>query len=37
MALEMADNDIVTIISESRNLRVLPFRPTKDQLYVGKE
>ena len=33
----MADNNIVTIISESRNLRALPFRPTENQLSVGKE
>ena len=37
MTLEMADNNIVTIISESRNLRALPFRPTENQLSVGKE
>ena len=37
MTLEMADNNIVTFISESRNLRALPFRPTEDQLSVGKE
>ena len=37
MTLEMADNNVVTIISESRNLRALPFRPIKDQLIVWKE
>ena len=37
MTLEMADNYIVTFISESRNLRALPFRPTEGQLSVGKE
>ena len=33
----MAENIIVTIISESRHLRALPFRPTEDQLFAGKE
>ena len=32
----MSDNNIVTIISESRNLRALPFIPTEDQLSIGK-
>ena len=26
----------VTVISEGRNLRILPFRPTEDQLSTGK-
>ena len=33
----MSDNNLVTIISESRILRALPFRPTEDLLSVGKE
>ena len=33
---KMADNNLVTIISECRNLRALPFRPTEDQHYAGK-
>ena len=33
--LDMAE-DIVTVISEGRNLRTLPFRPTEDQLSTGK-
>ena len=37
MTLEMAENNVVKIISESRNLRALPFRPTEDQLSIGKE
>ena len=37
MALDMVENYVVTIISESRNLRALPFRPTEDQLSVGKD
>ena len=37
MTFEMADNNMVTIISEPRNLRDLPFRPTECQLPVGKE
>ena len=37
MTLEMADNNEVTIISESRTLRALPLRPTENQLSVGKE
>lgn len=32
----MEDNDAVTIITESRNLRALPLRPTQDQLSTGK-
>ena len=32
----MADINEVTIISESRNLRAMPFRPTY-QVYVGRE
>ena len=34
--LEMADNETVSVITESRNLRTLPFRPSEDQLYTGK-
>ena len=33
---EMADNEAVTIVMESRNLRALPFRPSEDQLSTGK-
>ena len=33
--LDMAENTI-TVISEGRNLRALPFRPTEDQLLTGK-
>ena len=32
----MADNTAVTVITESRNLRSLLFRMTKDQLSTGK-
>ena len=32
----MAENNRVTIINESRNLRMLPFIPPEDQLLVGK-
>ena len=32
----MADRNAVTIITDSRNLRALPFRPTEDQLSIGK-
>ena len=35
--LDMADNNTVTIISESRSLQALPFRVTEDQLSTGKE
>ena len=35
--LDMVDNNTVTIISESRSLRALPFRVTEDQLSTGKE
>ena len=34
--LDMGENETVTIITESRNLRTLPFRPTEDQLMTGK-
>ena len=34
--LEMADNETVTVVTESRNLRTLPFRPSEDQLSTGK-
>ena len=37
MTLEIADNNIITIISESRNLTALSFRPTDDQLSIGRE
>ena len=37
MTLEMTDNNTVTIISESRNLRALSFRITEDQHSLGKE
>ena len=33
---EMAENEAVTIVMESRNLRALPFRPSEDQLSTGK-
>ena len=32
----MVENNTVTIITESRNLRILPFIPPEDQLSVGK-
>ena len=32
----MGENETVTIITESRNLRTLPFRPAEDQLMTGK-
>ena len=32
----MADNTTVTVITESRNLRALPFRITEDQMSTGK-
>ena len=32
----MAENEAVTIVMESRNLRALPFRPSEDQLSTGK-
>ena len=32
----MADNNVVTIISESSSFRALSFSPTEDQLPVGK-
>ena len=32
----MADNEAVTIVMESRNLRASPFRPSEDQLSTGK-
>ena len=34
--IDMGENDTVTIITESRNLRALPFRPSEDQLSTGK-
>lgn len=34
--LDMGENDSVTIVTESRNLRTLPFRPPEDQLMTGK-
>ena len=34
--LEMAENEAVTIVMESRNLRAFPFRPSEDQLSTGK-
>ena len=35
-SLDMVDNNAVTIITQSRNLRALPFRPSEDQLSTGK-
>ena len=35
--LDITNNNTVTIISESRNLRALPFRVTEDQLSTDKE
>ena len=35
-ALDMGENEPITIITESRNLRTLPFRPSEDQLSNGK-
>ena len=35
-ALDMGENEAITIITESRNLRALPFRPSEDQLSNGK-
>ena len=32
----MAENMPITVITESRNLRALPFRVTEDQLSTGK-
>ena len=32
----MADNTAVTVITESRHLRALPYRITEDQLSTGK-
>lgn len=34
--LEMAEHEQVTVITESRNLKALPFRPSEDQLTTGK-
>lgn len=34
--IEMAENETVTVITESRNLKTLPFRPSKDQLSSEK-
>ena len=34
--LDMGKNETVTIITESRNLRALQFRPSEDQLSTGK-
>ena len=34
--LDMAENETVTIITELRNLRALPFSPSEDQLSTGK-
>ena len=31
----MDENNTVTIITESRNLRALPFMPPEDQLSIG--
>ena len=33
----MSENNTVTVITESRNLRALPFRLSEDQLTVGKD
>ena len=34
--IDMGENETVTIITESSNLRALPFRPSEDQLSFGK-
>ena len=34
--LEMAEKETVTVITESGNLRALPFRSSEDQLSTGK-
>ena len=34
--LEMAEHEQVAVITESRNLKALPFRPSEDQLTTGK-
>ena len=34
--IDMADNNAVTTITESRNLRALPLRPSEDRLFTGK-
>lgn len=34
--IDMGDNETVTVITESRNLRSLPFKPSEDQLSTGK-
>ena len=33
----MAESNAVTMITASRNLRALPFRPSEDQLTIGKD
>ena len=33
----MSENNTVTVITESRNLRALPFRLSEDQLTVEKD
>ena len=35
--LEMAEREPLTIVTESRNLKTLPFRPSGDQLSMGRE
>ena len=34
--IDMGDNEKVTVITESKNLRSLPFKPSEDQLSTGK-
>ena len=34
--IDMAENTGVTVMTETRNLRALPFRPSEDQLSTGK-
>ena len=34
--IDMGDNETVTVITESRNLRTLPFKLSEDQLSTGK-
>ena len=34
--IDMGDNETVTVITESRNIRTLPFKLSEDQLSTGK-
>ena len=33
--IDMDANERVTVVTETRNLRTLPFRPSEDQLSTG--